>query len=271
MNQPMPMQFIPGMSGGFLGQGMLGHGHGVMGYGPQQYQGHGGPGQYQGYGPPVQYQGYAPVQYMGRAWREQDEGGVVVGEERGRKRKRGGGHRGRKEKRGGWLNEFRNWTSGGYRRRGRFEELGNGGRDNGRKTRSKSESPGSKTRTRSRTGSSRSRSRSRDHKDRRDRDRRDRERRDRDCQGEDGGQGQGPLPAEPGRDEPGVVTIRFRLPTHTLTRRFLGSNQLSVLMMYLRSQGFETKLYKVLTPIPKRDVSKTVISSNYFFYSIPVE
>jgi len=65
------------------------------------------------------------------------------------------------------------------------------------------------------------------------------------------------LPAEPAADCGEVLAnIRFRTPQSTLARRFLGSSQLSVLMLYLRSQGFRPEEYKVLSSFPRRDLTK---------------
>jgi FAS-associated factor 2 len=65
------------------------------------------------------------------------------------------------------------------------------------------------------------------------------------------------LPAEPAADCGEVLAnIRFRTPQSTLARRFLGSSQLSVLLLYLRSQGFRPEEYKVLSSFPRRDLTK---------------
>jgi len=65
------------------------------------------------------------------------------------------------------------------------------------------------------------------------------------------------LPPEPAADCGKVLAnIRFRTPTSTLARRFLGSHTLSVLMHYLRSEGFRPEDYKVLANWPRRDLSK---------------
>ena len=70
------------------------------------------------------------------------------------------------------------------------------------------------------------------------------------------------LPAEPAADCGEVLAnIRFRTPQSTLARRFLGSSQLSVLMLYLRSQGFRPEEYKVLSSFPRRDVRSRIYFS----------
>merc|ERR1711892_496242 len=53
-----------------------------------------------------------------------------------------------------------------------------------------------------------------------------------------------------------LANIRFRTPSSTLARRFLGSSPLSVLMLYLRSEGFRPEEYKVLSSFPRRDLTK---------------
>lgn len=58
-----------------------------------------------------------------------------------------------------------------------------------------------------------------------------------------------------------LANIRFRTPSATLSRRFLGSNPLSVLMLYLRSQGYRPEDYKVLSSFPRRDLTKLDHSS----------
>ena len=69
------------------------------------------------------------------------------------------------------------------------------------------------------------------------------------------------LPPEPAANCGEVLAnIRFRTPQSTLARRFLGSRPLSVLLLYLRSQGFRPEEYKVLTSFPRRDVRQ--ISQN---------
>jgi len=65
------------------------------------------------------------------------------------------------------------------------------------------------------------------------------------------------LPGEPPADCGKVLAnIRFRTPSSTLARRFLGSNPLSVLFLYLRSEGFRPEDYKVLSAWPRRDLTK---------------
>merc|ERR1719291_284916 len=64
------------------------------------------------------------------------------------------------------------------------------------------------------------------------------------------------LPAEPAADCGKLLAnIRFRTPSSTLARRFLGSSPLSVLLLYLRSEGFRPEEYKVLSSFPRRDIS----------------
>eukprot|EP00092_Neocalanus_flemingeri_P101891 GFUD01130284.1.p1 GENE.GFUD01130284.1~~GFUD01130284.1.p1 ORF type:complete len:322 (-),score=68.72 GFUD01130284.1:116-1081(-) len=53
-----------------------------------------------------------------------------------------------------------------------------------------------------------------------------------------------------------MAKIRFRLPSSSLVRRFLGSSQLSELLQYLRSEGFKPEEFKILTSYPRRDLSK---------------
>jgi len=65
------------------------------------------------------------------------------------------------------------------------------------------------------------------------------------------------LPAEPAADCGQVLAnIRFRTPSSTLARRFLGSSPLSVVLLYLRSEGFRPEEYKVLSAWPRRDLTK---------------
>lgn len=64
------------------------------------------------------------------------------------------------------------------------------------------------------------------------------------------------LPPEPAPDsDQQLANIRFRTPTETLARRFLGSDTLSVLMLYLRSRGYKPDNYKVLSAWPRRDLT----------------
>ena len=42
-----------------------------------------------------------------------------------------------------------------------------------------------------------------------------------------------------------MANIRFRTPSTQLQRRFLGSDTLEVLLLYLRSEGFRPEQYKV--------------------------
>lgn len=65
------------------------------------------------------------------------------------------------------------------------------------------------------------------------------------------------LPAEPAADcGKTLANIRFRTPSSNLARRFLGSSPLSVLLLYLRSEGFRPEEYKVLSSFPRRDLTK---------------
>ena len=52
-----------------------------------------------------------------------------------------------------------------------------------------------------------------------------------------------------------MFVSRFRTPASQLQRRFLASDPLSTLLLYLRSEGFRTGDYKVLTSFPRRDIS----------------
>merc|ERR1712048_790773 len=52
-----------------------------------------------------------------------------------------------------------------------------------------------------------------------------------------------------------LITLRFRAPGSQLQRRFLGSETLSTLLMFLRSEGFRPEEYKVITSFPRRDIS----------------
>ena len=51
------------------------------------------------------------------------------------------------------------------------------------------------------------------------------------------------------------IFSRFRTPASQLQRRFLGSDTLSTLLMFLRSEGFRPEEYKVITSFPRRDIS----------------
>ena len=77
---------------------------------------------------------------------------------------------------------------------------------------------------------------------------------------------QSQLTVEPPEDcqEP-VATIRFRLPTgEMLTRRFIATNPMGMVIMFLGTKGYHTEDYKILTTYPKKDVS--IASSEIFVY-----
>ena len=64
------------------------------------------------------------------------------------------------------------------------------------------------------------------------------------------------LPTEPDAScsEP-VTLIRFRCPDgKVLTRRFLATDPLQVLLTYIGAAGYQRNSYKVLTTYPRRDV-----------------
>merc|ERR1719150_1265492 len=64
------------------------------------------------------------------------------------------------------------------------------------------------------------------------------------------------LPPEPDQNcGQSVANLRFRTPSSQLARRFLGTEPLSVLLLYLRSEGFRPEEYKVITSFPRRDIS----------------
>jgi len=64
------------------------------------------------------------------------------------------------------------------------------------------------------------------------------------------------LPAEPSADDPNAqANIRFRTPSETLTRRFLATDTLNTLLLYLSSVGYRPKEYKILSSWPRRDIS----------------
>jgi len=71
------------------------------------------------------------------------------------------------------------------------------------------------------------------------------------------------LPPEPAADcgEP-MANLRFRTPTETLSRRFLGKETLSILLLYLRSKGYKPEDYKVLSSWPRRDLTSLSPSSS---------
>ncbi|XP_073259485.1 FAS-associated factor 1-like isoform X1 [Porites lutea] len=65
------------------------------------------------------------------------------------------------------------------------------------------------------------------------------------------------LPAEPGSEctDP-VSNLRFRLPDgETVTRRFLASNPLQVVLTFVQTRGFLDSEYKVVTNFPRRDLT----------------
>ena len=69
------------------------------------------------------------------------------------------------------------------------------------------------------------------------------------------------LPEEPDTTcvEP-VSLLRIRCPDgRILNRRFLASEPLRVLIMYVGSVGFEANTYKLLTTFPRKDVSASVL------------
>ena len=56
------------------------------------------------------------------------------------------------------------------------------------------------------------------------------------------------LPAEPSADcGAPLANIRFRAPSTQLQRRFLASDSLEILLLFLRSEGFRPEEYKVGT------------------------
>jgi len=64
------------------------------------------------------------------------------------------------------------------------------------------------------------------------------------------------LPAEPSPDcGEQMANIRFRTPRETLTRRFLATQTLELLLLYLRSKGYKPDQFKVLQSWPRRDLS----------------
>merc|ERR1719474_2026519 len=64
------------------------------------------------------------------------------------------------------------------------------------------------------------------------------------------------LPPEPAANcgSP-LANIRFRTPSETFARRFLASDPLSILLLFLRSKGYRPEEYKVLSTFPRRDLS----------------
>lgn len=71
------------------------------------------------------------------------------------------------------------------------------------------------------------------------------------------------LPSEPEADcgKP-LANIRFRTPSETFSRRFLASDPLSVLLLFLRSKGYRPEEYKVLSTFPRRDLRSLAPSSS---------
>jgi hypothetical protein len=64
------------------------------------------------------------------------------------------------------------------------------------------------------------------------------------------------LPSEPSADSPNpLANIRFRTPSETFARRFLASDSLRILLLFLRSKGYRPEEYKVLSTFPRRDLS----------------
>jgi len=52
-----------------------------------------------------------------------------------------------------------------------------------------------------------------------------------------------------------TANIRFRTPTETLTRRFLASDQVNLILTFLASRGYMEGEYKILTSFPRKDLS----------------
>lgn len=65
------------------------------------------------------------------------------------------------------------------------------------------------------------------------------------------------LPSEPASDCTAPVSnLRFRLPNgDTLTRRFLATNPLQVVLTFVQTKGYLDNEYKVVTNFPRRDLS----------------
>ena len=68
---------------------------------------------------------------------------------------------------------------------------------------------------------------------------------------------QSQLTVEPPEDCPEpVATVRMRLPTgEMLTRRFIATSPMGMVIMFLGTKGYHTEDYKILTTYPKKDVS----------------
>lgn len=64
------------------------------------------------------------------------------------------------------------------------------------------------------------------------------------------------LPPEPEPGTPAITQIRIRKPSgEYMERRFLVTDQLHTLLMFITSKGFPTDEYKVISSWPRRDVS----------------
>jgi len=71
------------------------------------------------------------------------------------------------------------------------------------------------------------------------------------------------LPPEPAADSGApLANIRFRTPSETFARRFLASDPLSILLLFLRSKGYRPEEYKVLSTFPRRDLSSLADTSS---------
>ncbi|CAB4028138.1 FAS-associated factor 1-like [Paramuricea clavata] len=65
------------------------------------------------------------------------------------------------------------------------------------------------------------------------------------------------LPEEPGPDclEP-ISILRFRMPdSEQITRRFLASNPLKVVLIFVQSKGYLEDQYAVVTNFPRKQLS----------------
>ena len=61
------------------------------------------------------------------------------------------------------------------------------------------------------------------------------------------------------------IISRFRTPNSQLSRRFLGSDPLSTLLLFLRSEGFRSTEYKVLlSAVFHQNLSAVVILSRIY-------
>jgi len=63
------------------------------------------------------------------------------------------------------------------------------------------------------------------------------------------------LSYEPDENSQDIIKIRFRCTGFNTARRFLATSPLSELLLFLRSEGFKSEEYKVLSAWPRRDVS----------------